>query len=92
MREAPNRGHELWDFIELATRATARDLGPGVASHARPDLLNADKFHHDLHNGTPARVYEAFQSTHADLLRVARALHWLDEPVTVTIDRHNEPN
>lgn len=89
--EPPNRTYDRGDFVELAALATARGQSLAQTSHQYPRLPNSDTLHLHLHEATPARVFDAFQTRLDDLLGLARGFSCMDEAVDVAIDRHNEP-
>jgi hypothetical protein len=92
MVERPNRTYDRSDFVELVALATGRAQSLALASRTHPGMPDSDTFHLHLHAAKPGHVYDAFQACLDQLLALARTLHWLDEPVDVAIDRHNEPN
>ncbi|MGH9895235.1 MAG: transposase, partial [bacterium] len=92
MVEQPNRTYDRADFVELIALATGRDQSLAMASQTHPGMPDSDTFHLHLTAAKPGDVFDAFQACLDQLWSLARTLHWLDEPVDVAIDRHNEPN
>lgn len=92
MVERPNRTYDRADFVELIALASSRDQSLAMASQTHPGMPDSDTFYLHLKSAKPTEVFDAFQTCLDELWSLARALHWLDEPVDVAIDRHNEPN